>query len=163
MEKLIFSYTLTEKEVYDGLRLSGVYRTSGKRAVIETVLLAVFFVFFVVSYVWQPGAFNLVMAAVTLAVLLAVNLVPRMDMKKQAKQCHRDVKLRLTQDRLFLETGAGAQTVLLDGSSEIKVVGRKGEQQLVIFLAGGGLLVLPVRAIPQEMRGQALSILLRED
>ena len=87
MQKLEFSYTLTEKEVYDGLRLSGVYRTTGKRAVVETAILGVFCLFFLVSYVLQKETFNLIMTFVSLGVLLALNLVPRLDMRKQAKNC----------------------------------------------------------------------------
>ena len=49
---------MTEKEVYDGLRLSGVYRTTGKRAVVETAILGVFCLFFLVSYVLQKETFT---------------------------------------------------------------------------------------------------------
>lgn len=163
MQKLEFSYTLTEKEVYDGLRLSGVYRTTGKRAVVETAILGVFCLFFLVSYVLQKETFNLIMTFVSLGVLLALNLVPRLDMRKQAKNCHRQVKLRLYPDRFFLETEAGSQSVLLDGSSEIKAAGKKENKLLIVHIAGGGLLVIPLRAIPEAIRGQALSFLLQGD
>ncbi len=161
--KLQFSYTLTEKEIYDGLRLSGVYRTSGKRAIVETVILAVFCLFFFISYLFQKELFNLVMTFVSLGVLLLLNLVPRLDMRKQAKSCHREVKLRLYPDRFILETEAGSQSVLLDGTSEIRAVGKKDGKLLIVRIAGGGLLVIPLRAIPEGMRGQALSFLLQGD
>ena len=103
------------------------------------------------------------MTFVSLGVLLALNLVPRLDMRKQAKNCHRQVKLRLYPDRFFLETEAGSQSVLLDGSSEIKAAGKKENKLLIVHIAGGGLLVIPLRAIPEAIRGQALSFLLQGD
>lgn len=163
MQKLEFSYTLTEKEVYDGLRLSGVYRTTGKRAVVETVILGVFCLFFLVSYVLQKELFNLIMTFVSFGVLLLLNLVPRLDMRRQAKRCHREVKLRLYPDKFYMETAAGSQCVLLDGSSEVKAVGKKDNKLLIVHIAGGGLLVIPLRAIPETIRGQALSFLLQGD
>lgn len=159
---LNFSYTLTQQEVYDGLRLSGIYKTTGKRAVVETVILAVFCLFFVVSFCLKQEAFSLVMAIISAAVLLALNLVPRMDMRKQAKKGQLDVRIRLYPTKMVVETGDGTQTILLDGSSEIKAVGRE-HRLLVVRIAGGGLLIIPERSIPKEIRGQALNLLLQYD
>ena len=61
MASFQFSYTLTEQEVYDGLRLSGVYKLSGKRAWIETILLGVFFLFFLYSFLMERKGFDLAM------------------------------------------------------------------------------------------------------
>ena len=159
---LNFSYTLTQQEVYDGLRLSGTYKTSGKRALIETIVLVVFCMIFAVSYVLKRDVFSLVMAILTAVFVLALNFVPRMDMRKQAKKGQLDVKVRLYPTKMVVETGDGAQTILLDGSSEIKAVGRE-HRLLIVRIAGGGLLIIPERSIPKEIRGQALNLLLQYD
>lgn len=71
MASIQFSYTLTEEEIYRGLRLSGIYKLTGKRALIESILLVVFFLFFFISFLIDQGTFDLVMSLVC-AVLLAV-------------------------------------------------------------------------------------------
>lgn len=159
MASLNFSYTLTEQEVYDGLRLSGLYKSAGKRGVVETVLLAVFLVFFVGTYAIQRDTFSLVMAIVSAAVLSALILVPRLDMKRQARKGQLDIKLRVYPDKLYVETEKGSQRVLLDGSSKVKAVGKK-QQMVLVNIAEGGLLVIPVRAVPKDIRGQVLNFLL---
>ena len=162
MAALQFSYTLTEQEVYDGLRLSGVYKTTGKRAVVETIILAVFFLFFVVSYILKQEVFSLVMAIVSAAVLAALNVVPRADMRRQAKKGQRDVSVRLYPTKMYVKTEQGDQCILLDGSSKIAVVG-KARQLISVQIAGGGLLIIPVRGIPKDIRGQAMNFLLQHD
>ena len=62
MSSLQFSYTLTEEEIYRGLRLSGIYKLTGKRALIESILLVVFFLFFFISFLIDQGTFDLVMS-----------------------------------------------------------------------------------------------------
>lgn len=86
MASLQFSYTLTQEEAYRGLRLSGVYKgLTGKRAVVESLLLVVFFLFFLVSYLLQRGGFDLAMAIICLILLGALTLVPHLEMKRRAK------------------------------------------------------------------------------
>lgn len=161
MASFQFSYTLTQQEVYDGLRLSGVYKQSGKRAIIESVLLGVFFLFFLVSFLLEWDAFDLGMTLVAGVVILVLNLVPRLDMKRKAKQGLRDVKLRLYAKKAYIDTKAGSQSIDLDGSAAIKAVKGKEGQMVTALLPEGGLLIIPVRAIPKEIRGQVLNLLLQ--
>lgn len=162
MEKLKFSYTLTDQELYDGLRLSGIYKTSGKRAMIETGILGAFCLLFLASYFWKWEIFNLIMALVSLGVLLALNLVPRMDMKKQVKEAEREIRLQLSPLKIQVETKAGLKTIPLDGTSEIKLVGKPGKKLIVVRIATGGLFLLPLRVFPEAEREKALNWLLEE-
>ncbi len=163
MKSLQFDYTLTEGEIYDGLRLSGIYKTSGKRALVESILLAVFAAIFLGTYIWKQDVFSLIMAIVSLVLLVLLNVVPMADMKRQVKNCRRDVKLKLYAKSVFIETADGGQTIALDGTSKRKAVGKKGSQLITVRPETGGLLVIPLRAIPMEIRGQAVSILLQDD
>lgn len=163
MTSLQFSYTLTEQEAYRGLRLSGVYKgLTGKRAVVETILLAVFFLFFLGSYLVQWGSFDLALAVICLILLVVLNLVPHLEMKRRAKTNLRDVHIRMTRTKLWASTQAGEELFPLeDGSVEFRAVGREKDGRLLTAVSPkGDLLILPVRAIPQENRGWALSQLL---
>ncbi|MGI6255824.1 MAG: hypothetical protein ACOYJZ_09375 [Acutalibacter sp.] len=163
MSSLQFSYTLTEEEAYRGLRLSGVYKgLTGKRAVVETVLLVVFFLFFLGSYLVQRGTFDLAMAVICLILLGALTLVPHLEMKRRAKTNLRDVHIRMTRTKLWATTQAGEELFPLDdGSVTFRVVGKEKDGKLLTGVSPqDGLLILPVRAIPQENRGWVLSLLL---
>ncbi len=162
MASLQFSYTLTEEEVYRGLRLSGAYKLTGKRAMVESALLAVFFLFFLASYLMRRGGFDLAMAVICLILLAALNLLPHFDMKRRAKTGMRDVHIRMSTTKLWASTQAGEQVFPLDdGSVRFRAVGKEKDGRLVTALAPeGGLLILPLRAIPQANRGWALSLLL---
>lgn len=162
MASLQFSYTLTQEEVYRCLRLSGVYKgLTGRRAVVESLLLVVFFLFFLVSYLVQRGGFDLAMAVICLLLLGALTLVPHLEMKRRAKTEPREVRVRMTTTKLWAATPAGEQELPLDGSVEFRAVGREKDGRLVTGVSPqGGLLILPVRAIPQENRGWVLSLLL---
>lgn len=162
MASLQFSYTLTQEEAYRGLRLSGMYKgLTGKRAVVESLLLVVFFLFFLVSYLLQRGGFDLAMAIICLILLGALTLVPHLEMKRRAKTELREVHIRMTTTKLWATTQAGEQEFSLDGSVDFRVVGKEKDGRLVTGISPqDGLLILPVRAIPQEIRGRALSLLL---
>lgn len=162
MASLQFSYTLTQEEAYRGLRLSGVYKgLTGKRAVVESLLLVVFFLFFLVSYLLQRGGFDLAMAIICLILLGALTLVPHLEMKRRAKTELREVHIRMTTTKLWATTQAGEQEFPLDGSVDFRVVGKEKDGKLVTGISPqDGLLILPVRAIPQENRGWVLNLLL---
>lgn len=161
MSHIEFSYTLTEEEVFEGLKYSGIYKTSGKRAVIETSVLAVLFLFFLISFLYNKEFFNLVMGLITLGVVLGVTLVPRLDMRKQAKQGQNTVKVRLYEDKLYADTAEGSRKISLQGA-KVKTVGKK-TQLTAVLPEDGGLLLIPVRAIPKDVRGRALNLLLQNN
>lgn len=161
MKGLEFSYTLTEEEVFDGLRLSGVYKTSGKRAVIESVLLGIFAVVFLGTFLWRQQLLDLVIGLVSLGLLAAVLIVPRLDMKKQAKLAQPHVRVRLYEDHLVANGGVEDQTIPLREGVNTRLV--KDRTLVTLAVKKGGMLIVPVRAIPQELRGKAMSLLLQNE
>lgn len=157
-----FSYTLTQKEAFDGLRLSGIYKTSGKRAAVETGILLLCFLLFFLSYFFcGKESFNLIMSFVSLGLILGLILVPRLSMYRQSKESGGEIQIRLYRDHFFIDLPKDSRKVPLDGSSPGKRVGK--EKTLITFLLlEGGLLVLPVRAIPKEKQEEAIRLFLRK-
>ncbi len=157
-----FSYTLTQREAFDGLRLSGIYKTSGKRAVIETgVLILCFFLFFLSYFLCERETFNLVMSFVSLGLILGLVSVPRLSMYRHSRESGGEIHIRLYEDRFLIGLPKDLKEVLLDGSASGKLVGKRKEL-LTFLLSEGGLLVLPVRAIPEEKREKAVRIFLKK-
>lgn len=145
-------YTLEEKEAYTALKKSGLYKTSGKRAVIENIILALFAVFFFYGHFSNPGGwFNLVMGIVCVAFIIFINVVPAFDMKKQAKLSSQGKKLKmhLTPNKLTMSDGENSWSIPLDGSSKYKLV--DDDRLILIITPERQMAVLPTRAIPREL------------
>jgi hypothetical protein len=158
-EHVELSYTLTQREAFDGLRLSGIYKTSGTRAIVETVILAVFCVYFIVSYILWKDLLNLVLAFVSFGVILGVTLVPRLDMLKQSKQPQRPIKLRLYPNKLYVDLEGNTHAIDPSAAKIRLVKAGKEEKLITIMPSDGSLLVIPLRAVPKESLSLVLSLL----
>lgn len=80
------SYTLEEKEILDGMKISGVYRTNGKKSLIQMILLLIVFGIFLVSFIISKQIYNLLLAVFALIVVAAIYFLPLIDMKRHAKK-----------------------------------------------------------------------------
>ena len=153
------SYTLSDGEIYEGLKNSGFYKTSGKRALFETVILLVLFGIFAVSYVMNRNAFDIVMAVISLAVIVLIAIVPKMSMKKQVNQAERDVKMRIYQDEIMLYAQSGSvQKIILSETSVKKL--KSG--LILLIITGGGLLLIPESKLKEQDRDEVIALLSRD-
>lgn len=156
-------YDLTEKEVLDGLRTSGIYKTSGKRAIIESAILAVFCAFFTYMAITRTDGFDIAMAALSFIVICALNIVPRYDMKKQSRVSDKHVKMRVYRDKDKIFVYGKTDPTPIDLSGDNKVVHAKKVEIISIILKSGGILIIPERVIPEEDREDVKSILLKSN
>ncbi len=101
-----FSYALEDREILDGLRTSGIYKTSGKRAVIETAVLAVMgIIAFVLFFVRDRQPFDLILGILCIVIIFVLNWYPRNDMKKRMRNMEdseRKIRLRVYEDRIYV-------------------------------------------------------------
>lgn len=145
-------YTLEEQEAYIGLKKSGLYKNTGKRALIENIVLAVFALFFFYGqFTNGDGWFNLVMGIVCVVFIIILNVVPVIDMKKQAKisSSGKELKMHLTLNKITMSDGKNTWSIPLDGTSKYKLV--DNDKLILIKTPDRQLVVLPTRAIPREM------------
>lgn len=142
-----FSYTLTEDEIVQGLKASGSYKSMGKRGIIETVILAAFTIFFVVSYFQRGQVFDIVMSGICILVMLMLNLIPRLDMRKQSRKGEKDVLLRIYPGKIYIYTKDDTITIEL-AKSKIRCGSKSGVY--AIMMEQGGILVVPERVLPAE-------------
>lgn len=142
-----FSYKLTEDEIVQGLKASGSYKSMGKRGIIETVILAAFTVFFLVSYFRGGQVFDMVMSGVCILVLLMLNLIPRLDMRRQSRKGEKDVMLRIYPGKIYIYMKNDTVTVDIAKS---KIRHGKKDGVYVIIMEQGGMLVVPERVLPAE-------------
>lgn len=142
-----FTYSLREDDIYKALKKSGIYKTSGSRMVIENILLLVCGGFFIYSCVKEFSVLSLVLAAVSFGFMAVVTFVPAHEMKKQAKaQANKEIRLRVTPQRLCLEDEEKKWEIRLDGTANYKIL----DDLILLITADKGLAVLPTKAFPGE-------------
>ena len=154
MAKIIdLIYTLDEKEAYTAIKKSGMYKNTGKRAIIENIILAVFAFFFFYAYFANhtngEGFFNLVMGILCLVFIVVLNVIPITAMKKQSKNSSKELKMHLTVSKITMSDGKNTWGIPLDGTSRYKLV--DDDKLILIKTPDRQLVVLPTRAIPREM------------
>lgn len=144
-----FSYTLTENEIVQGMKASGSYKSMGKRGIIETAILAAFTIFFLVSYFNGGQILDIVMSGVCILVMVMLNLIPRLDMRKQSRKGEKDVMLRIYPGKIYIYTKGDTITVDLAKS---KIRHGKKDGVYAVMMEQGGILVVPERVLPAEGR-----------
>lgn len=142
-------FTPTEDEIYRALNKSGIYKTSGKRMIIENIILLAFCVYFIVSFcINMTDFFALVMAVICAVLTFVIWFVPHNDMKKQAKSGSKE-EIRLSISEQMIKVGSGEKewTLPLDGSCTEKTI---DEDILALRTPKNDLLIIPKRAIPGD-------------
>ncbi len=145
-------YTLEEQEALTAMKKSGLYKGTGKKALIENIILAVFAVIFFYSHFTQKnGWFNLIMAILCVVFLVVLNLIPYLSMKKMARESSKgtELKMHLTVAKITMSDGKNSWSIPLDGTSKYKLV--DNDKLILIITPSRQLVVLPVRAIPREL------------
>lgn len=156
-----FYYTLEDKEIVNALRTSGLYKNSGKRAMIETIILGVMAAIFLASFFARGyRTFDVAMGLLSLAIIFFLNWYPRHDMKKQASKCEKNIKLRVYTDKLYVYMNEG-DTINID-LRDSTIVRAKSEKLISIMPKGGGILVVPEGKIPPNYKLEVINILLKE-
>ena len=163
MDSIKFSYEVSLEDYYRALKLIGDFQISARKILIETVIMGAFSLIFFATFFHTFDLFSLFLGLACVVVLVLLNLLPRLELKRQAQQAPKAVSLELTPERLSVRLGEVAREVALDGSVTIKTVGKEKDGKLItVALSGGTLLVIPLESIPQQVSQQALSWLLQK-
>ena len=140
-------YTLTEKEIYDGLNASGVFQLSKKKLFIECAIIIFCTVFFgymtITDFQWY---YPCLMAAAVLFMLFLI-YAPKLNIKKQAKAMDgKNVRLRVMMEKLTVIDGDKSWEIKLDNKSYHKI----HKNNIVIITKNNSVLIIPAKAFPPE-------------
>ena len=145
-----FDVTLTEQQAYDCLRKSEYFKTTGKRAVVQTAILAFMTVYFLIDFflsdVRRP--FPLVMAGICVIVVAAIWLVPYFGMRAQAKKSVTGKPFHVVVEEKRIRIGVGEKEWQIPVSRETYF--REACGLLILKRADGVTTALPVDAFPTE-------------
>lgn len=145
-----FFYTLQEQEMINGLQTCGLYKGTGKRGKIESGMLAGLFVLFTVFFFMRWEWFDLAIAGVCAVIGVLLNLLPYLDMKKKAKECDKEINMRVYPYEIYVYLEK--QTISVPLKKGTKITYSKKKAVYTVRPQNGGLLVIPERVIPQEKR-----------
>lgn len=138
-------YVLEKDEILTCLKHSGFYKTTGLRAIIETIVLAIAFLIFFASFCVYATANNLVMSIVSLLLIAAIWLVPNIGMKKRSEELAdgREIAMQIYPDEIQIGEGTHAWSIELDGTSRLA----EFDGVIAIFTPEERIAALPVRVI----------------
>lgn len=148
-----FSYVLTEREVYECLRKSGLScRNARWYAAVPAVLGVLLAVLAAAGLILQNRIFLFCAVPIPVLIALAVLLPARAD-KKRAREWSdgRRIRMRVYPDRILAACGSRRWDVPLDGSSEYARIGNL----IALFVNGAEardpdaekVIVLPLRCV----------------
>ncbi len=145
-----FKYSLTQEDIYSCLKNMKIFRTSGVRAAIETVLVAACAVPSVVQLFSAENlrSFNIsnfLFPVICLLLIVAIWLVPYFTLKKRAKEQAdgKMITVEVYPDEINIGEGEGKWEIPLDGTSYYEEV----DDMMVITTPQKQTAAFPFRAI----------------
>ena len=154
------SYALTEDEMYKCLYHSRLYKTKGKRAIVQTAVFALAGTLFLIMYFFtdsQYNQYNLFFGIFCFLMIAAIGLVPRFHMKSLAKIMAdgKTVEAEIYPTHIDIGKEEGAWTVELDGKAEIAEF-----DGIIMIYDGDRSFAVPERVIEPEVYNEIKAILL---
>ena len=139
------SYILTQDEIFSCLKESGICKTTGRRAVVESIILGALFLLFGCSYFMGHDKNALVFAAISLLLIPIIWLVPYFGIKKRARELAdgKEIEIEIYPDVIEIGNGEGYWEIPLDGTCECA----QFSNLFVFYPSGNRMLVLPLRCI----------------
>lgn len=138
------SYILRQNEIVEGLKKSGFCKTTGKRAIIESVILAASAVLFLFTYFMKNDARSLPISIICVLLIAVIWIVPQQGMKNRAKQLAdgKEIHMEIYPDSIVTGEGEDRQEIPLDGSCEFEQ-----HRNLYLIYYKNQTVILPLRSV----------------
>lgn len=139
------SYSLTQQEAMACLKHARLYKTAGKRALLESVLLGIAGALFFVSFGFYGGAHNLVLGILSLLLIPVLWLVPYFYLSARAKEIAGGSKteVEIYPDEVVASSQEVRHVISLDGTSRYE----EFDDLMTLITPQGAFFAIPMRAI----------------
>ena len=153
------SFSLTEEEAYICLKNAGIFKTSGKRAVLYTLFMAIAAAGFFISYIFGQNYNWLIFAVICLLVIAVIWIVPYVQLKKLAKENAKGdvIRASVREDMIEIKGDGSMWEIPLNRTSRLSEKGN----MLILHTENGQLFTIPERAIPSEKLAEIKKIVKR--
>lgn len=140
------SFSLTVDEAYICLKNAGIFKTSGKRAVLYTVLMAIAAAGFFISYIFGQNYNWLIFAVICLLVIAAIWIVPYVQLRRLAKENAKGtvIRAKVQEDMIEIIGENSAWEIPLNQTARFS---QKGSL-MILHTENGQLFAIPERAVP---------------
>ncbi len=154
------SFALTQEEMYQCLQHSGLYKTKGTRAIIESMIFGIAAVAFVISYFLIKNEyrdFNLFFGVLCLIMIGVIWIIPHFHIKNLARNMANGkiIEAEIYQSHIDIGSGSGAWSIELDGSCELE----EFDNIFMIAVPDGKNFAIPQRVIEPEIYNELKAIL----
>ncbi len=154
------SYVMTRKEMYECIQHTGLFKTRGKRAVLESVVFGLASVGFWMAYFLRDGEWknmNLFFAIFCLVMILLIWLVPFLHIRSLSRNAAdgKTIHAEIYPDHIDIGEGSGAWSIDLDGNCELS----EFENIFMISLSDGRNFAIPERVLEPEVYNEVQAIL----
>lgn len=140
------SFSLTVDEAYICLKNAGIFKTSGKRAVLYTVLMAIAAAGFFISYIFGQNYNWLIFAVICLLVIAAIWIVPYVQLRRLAKENAKGtvIRAKVQEDMIEIIGENSAWEIPLNQTARFSQRG----SLMILHTENGQLFAIPERAVP---------------
>ena len=153
-----FNYILRHSEIYQCLKSTGYSKTTGTRAILETVVLALAAGVFVWTWFAQQSADSLVFAVICLLLIAVVWIVPEWGLRRQARKLASgdEIAMEIYPDSVVITRGEEETEFPLDGESTFIAQ----YDTIIVLFHKGKMAILPLRSVEPGVLPEVQAMLL---
>lgn len=150
-------FILEESEVLETLKLAGIYKTQGNKAILYTIIMAVAAVGFFLSCFYGNNFNWLFFGVLCLIVIGAIWIVPTLHLKKLAREntTGDKVRLEITNEDIIQRVGDKEWIIPLDKTGTLQ----DGDEVIIVRTYHGQVFTIPKRSIEKEIYKKILQII----
>lgn len=151
------SYVLTPEEYFKCLQHSGIYKSQGKRGIIEAVILGIISIIFFIAFFMTENISNIVFGCISMIFIAVLLIIPNIHMKSMAKIMAdgKVIEAEIYPDSVEIGRDDGAWKIELDGTSRIQ----EFDNIIMIYADHNRSFAIPERAIDPDFLPEIKAIL----
>lgn len=153
-----FNYVLRHSEIYQCLKNTGYIKTTGSRAIIETVLLVLAAGVFFTTWFLQHTVDSLIFAVICLLLIAVVWVVPELGLRRQSRKLAsgEELAMEIYPDSVVMTHGEEEMEFPLDGES----TSIAQYETIIVLFHKGKMAILPLRSVEPGVLPEVQAMLL---
>lgn len=142
------NYELKTDEIFNCLKNFSDYKRKNKKVIVETILLAIVFIGFLLSGIFRNDISGYIFSVISALLIAVIWVVPNLIIKSNAKEISRlgDIYVEIYPDEIIIGNNGIEKSIDLDGNSMFAVT----DDLYVIIPPKGNMVIIPIRAIEPD-------------